>query len=113
MRQGALGKDSRGCWRKVEERKSEGIRRKNLKEVCRGVRNWTFKLSRCLDHKPIPDLSRRALIDTSNPVKRSESSPVLNQADPLLCVDVNPPLYFRVGVLDSSSSGCKLTLHRF
>jgi len=44
-----------------------------------GCEKWTFKVSRCFDHKPIPDLSGRRVIDTSNPVKRAGIPPVLTR----------------------------------
>ncbi len=69
-------------------------------------------VSRCLDHKPLPDLSGRRVIDTSSPVKRSGIPAVLNERSLPLRVDVTPPLNFLVVVLGSTSSGCKSTLHR-
>ena len=74
---------------------------------------WIFKLSRCLDHKPIPDRSGRRVIDTSNPVKGTGIPPVLSQTSFPLRVDVTSPLNFLVGVLDSSSWGCRPTVYSF
>ena len=77
-----------------------------------GVLGMDFQGISLFRSQTIPDLSGRRVIDTSNPVKRTGIPAVLNQTSHPLRVDVIPPLNFLVGVLDSTSSGCKSTLHR-
>ncbi len=78
-----------------------------------GCEEWTFKLFGCSDYKPIPDLSGRRVIDTSNPVNRTGIPPVLNLTSLPPCVDVTLPRNFLVGALDSTSWGCKSTARGF
>ncbi len=51
----------------------------------------------CLDGKPTPDFSGTRVIDTSNPLKKTGTPPVLNKTSLPLRVDVTPPLNFLVG----------------
>jgi len=52
-------------------------------------------------------------MDTSNPLKKTGTPPVRNKTSLPLRVDVTHLLISLLGVLDSTSSGCESTLHRF